>query len=171
MVDLLWLATTAVGKFLIPLFTKSKDQLTDDLAKSSGDAAADGLVKTAGSIWSAVKGRFTRDDEKNAVALFEERPQEMDKMLIALLQERLGEDAAFCEQIRQLVEAPVAGAGQTSWQVMDHSGVVDARYSTISGGTVAGVIINSGPALQSRVPPVVNGPGNAPASSGDAGQS
>ncbi len=168
MVDLLWLATTVVGKFLIPLFTKGKDQLTDDLAKSGGDAAASGLVKTAGSIWSAIKERFSRDDEKNVVALFEERPQAMDKMLIDLLRERMESDDAFSEHIRQLVEAPVAGTDQTSWQVMDHSGVVDARFSTISGGTVAGIIVNSAsPAQQS---PDLDSPRPAPPRSGDASQ-
>jgi hypothetical protein len=162
MIDILWLATTVVGKFLLPLLTKGKDELTDDLAKTGGEAAANGLVKTAESIWSSIKRRFTRDDEKKTVELFEQDPEDMDKMLVKLLRQRLEEDAAFCGEIQQLVEAPVAGSGQTSWQVMDHSGVVDARYSTISGGTVAGLIINTGPTQ----PP----PGNRNAASGDVDQ-
>lgn len=163
-VELLWLAATAVGKFLVPLFSKGKDQLGDELAKTAGDAAAAGLVKTSEGIWSAVKSQFSGEDEKKTLDLFQKNPEAMDKMLVSLLQERLAEDPAFCKQIQELIDAPVGGNGQTSWQVMDHSGVVDARYATISGGTVAGLIINADPAQQPSVPPVVNSP---PA--GDAG--
>jgi hypothetical protein len=55
-VDLLWLAATAVGKFVISLLTKSKDESSDDLAKSTGKAGANGLVKAAEGIWSAIRG-------------------------------------------------------------------------------------------------------------------
>lgn len=88
---------------------------------------------------------FTKDNEKNAVSLFTEDPQNMEKVMINFLQKRLEEDAGFREQIQQLVDTPVSGTGQTSWQLMgEYVGAVDARKAQISGNaTVAGQVFGS----------------------------
>jgi hypothetical protein len=144
-VEMAWLAATVVGKFLVPLFTKGNDQLTDELGESWGRAAADSLVKAAGTIWKRIKSRFDRDDEKKTADLFEKNPRAMEKMLIELLEKRLEEDADFRQEIQQLIEAPTADTGCTSWELMgQYVGAVDARNSIISGATVAGVFISRG---------------------------
>ena len=145
MVEIVWLAATAVGKFLVPFFTEGKDQLTEDLAEAEGKTAAEALVKTAGSIWARVKSHFDHEDEKNAVTLFEKSPKAMEPMLTELLGNRLEADAAFRQQIQELVEAPVADKGQASWELMgEYVGAVDARHSVITGSTVAGIIMSGG---------------------------
>ena len=51
---------------------------------------------------------------------------------------------------------PVAGTGQSSWQLMgDYVGVVNAPGATISGGTVAGVIVGqaANPPTTKPLPP------------------
>lgn len=151
MVEIAWLAATVVGKFLVPLFTKSKDQFTDELAESCGRAAADGLSKTAGTIWQRIRNRFNREDEKNAASLFEKSPKAMENMLIELLDARLAEDADFRHEIERLVDVPVAGTGRSSWELMgEYVGAVDARNSMISGATVAGVYVANGGSPGSR---------------------
>ena len=145
MIEIALLATTVVSKFLVPLFTKSKDDFSDDVAGTVGRAASDGLTKTAGKIWNRIIGRFSQDNEKSAVNLFKEDPENMEKMMIKLLQKRLDDDSDFRDQIQQLVEEPVPGTGRTSWQLIgDYVGAVDARNAAISGNaTVAGLIVKS----------------------------
>jgi len=144
MIEIALLATTVVSKFLVPFFKKGKDGFTKELADTEGEAAAHGLTKTAAAIWQRITGRFDKDNEKKAVSLFQEDPENMDKMMTTLLQQRLESDPDFRKQIDQLVEAPVAGTGQTSWQLMaEYAGVVDARNSTIrDNATVAAIIVN-----------------------------
>jgi hypothetical protein len=143
-IEIVTLAATVVGKFLIPLLMKGKDKLTEDLADKGADAASGALVETAESLWQRIKKRFDRDDEKQAVGLFERNPGEMEKMMLALLEKRLTDDAEFRSQLSDLVEKPVEGTGQTAWQLMGkYVGAVDARGATISGGNVAGVIVSS----------------------------
>jgi hypothetical protein len=159
MIEIALLATTVVSKFLVPLFNKGKDDFTESLAEQAGRGAAESLVGTAQKIWARVLKRFDRDDEKSAAKLFSEDPEAMDKMLVKLLQKRLEEDQDFRQQINQLVEAPVPGTDSTSWQLIGtYVGAVDARNATISGGTVAGLIVGS------------HEPPGAP-SAGDVGQS
>jgi hypothetical protein len=145
MIEIALLATTVVSKFLVPLFKKGQDGFEDDLAGTAGRAGAEGLVATAEAIWHKITERFSRDDEKHAVSLFPGSPDDMEKMMTNFLQKRLGEDAGFREQIEQLVDTKVSGTGETSWQLMgEYVGAVDARNASISGGQVAGVIVNSG---------------------------
>jgi len=147
MVDIAWLAATVVGKFLVPLFTRGKDQLTEDIAEVEGKAAADGLVRTAGTIWKSIKGHLDHDDERNAASIFQKNPAAMEMMMIGLLEKRLRDDVDFRQQIQRLVEAPVVGTGQATLNLMgEYIGAVDARNSVISEGTVAGVIVHGGPA-------------------------
>ena len=144
MLEVVALAATVVGKFLVPLFTKGKEKLTEELAESGSTAVAGGLVGTATKLWDKITSRFDRDDEKSAVGLFEKNPAAMEAMLQDLLLQRIEADTEFRQQLSDLVEAPVDGTGKTSWQLMgDYVGAVDARGATISGGTVAGVIVSS----------------------------
>jgi hypothetical protein len=162
MIEIALLATTVVSKFLVPLFNKGKDGFKDDLAETEGRAAAEGLIGTAEAIWHKVTARFSRDNEKSAVSLFTEDPKNMENMMTNFLQKRLEEDAGFREQIQQLVDTPVSGTGQTSWQLMgEYVGAVDARNAQISGGQVAGLIVNSG-SSQQPVPPTAPDPGAKP---------
>jgi len=144
MIEIALLATTVVSKFLVPLFTKGKDEFTDDLAKTGGKAAADGLVKTAQELWRRITGRFSKDNEKSAATLFETDPEDMQKVMTKVLQQRLEDDADFRKQIQDLVDTPVAGTSQTSWQLMgEYVGAVDARNATISGNaSVSGLVVN-----------------------------
>jgi hypothetical protein len=155
MLEIAALAATVVSKFLVPLLTKSRDKLEDDLSEAGAKAAAGGLVKTAESLWDRIKKRFDRDDEKNAVALFEQHPEDMKAMLSKLLEQRLSEDPEFHKQLSDLAEAPVAGTGQTAWQLMgEYVGGVDARGATISGNaTVAGVVVGAPPPRPPNLPP------------------
>lgn len=170
MIEIALLATTVVSRFLVPLFKKGKDGFKDGLAETEGRAAAEGLVGTAEAIWHKITGRFSRDNEKSAVSLFTEDPENMEKVMTNFLQKRLEEDADFREQIQQLVDTPVSGTGRTSWQLMgEYVGAVDARNAQISGNaTVAGLIVNSG-SSQQPVPPAAHGPGAGPPA-GDSGR-
>jgi hypothetical protein len=156
MLDVAVLAATVVGKFLIPLFTKGKDKLTDELAQTGADAAAGGLVQTAQTLWQKIKDRFDGDDEKSTVTLFEKKPVQTEALLTEALQERLTHDEAFRQQLIDLVQAPVAGTGMTSWQLMgDYVAAVDARGATVSGGgQIGGMIFNSpAPSPHPTLPP------------------
>jgi hypothetical protein len=162
MIEIALLATTVVSRFLVPLFKKGKDGFKDDLTEAEGRAAAEGLVGTAEAIWHKVTARFSRDNEKSAVSLFTEDPKNMENVMTNFLQKRLEEDADFREQIQQLVDTPVSGTGQTSWQLMgEYVGAVDARNAQISGGQVAGLIVNSA-SSQQPVPPTAPDPGAGP---------
>lgn len=144
MVEIVWLATTVVSKFLVPLFKKGKNGFTDGLAEAVGRTEAESLVATSEKIWRKVNDEFDQDKEKSALTLFEGHPVDMEQMLIKLLQKRLEGDASFREQIQQLVAAPVADTDQTSWRLMGkYVGAVDARNAKIMGGTVAGVVVNA----------------------------
>lgn len=144
MIEIALLATTVVSRFLVPLFKKGKEGFSRDLAETEGRAAAEGLIKTAEAIWHKITGRFSRDNEKSAVSLFTEDPENMQNVMINFLQKRLEEDADFRKQIEQLVDTPVSGTGQTSWQLMgEYVGAVDARGAQIGGNaSVAGVMVN-----------------------------
>jgi len=145
MVDIAWLAATVVGRFLVPLFARGEDQLAGDLGESCGDATADGLIKTAKTIWKRIGSRFDRDDEKTAASLFEKNPAAMDKMLVKLLEERLADDSGFRQEIQRLVEEPVAGTGQASWKLMGkYVGAVDVRNTTINNSQVIGLRVGQG---------------------------
>jgi hypothetical protein len=151
MIEIAVLATTIVSKFLVPFFKKGKDGFTEDVADAEGRAAAEGLTKTAEAIWQRITGRFDQGKEKNAVSLFPEEPEDMSNVMIKLLKERLENDSDFRKELDQLVEAPVSGTGQTSWQLMaKYAGVVDARNATISGNAiVAGQIFKGGEPAES----------------------
>jgi hypothetical protein len=143
MVEVVLLANTIVTKFFVPLFKKGRDGFADGVTDASGRVAGAGLVAAAEQLWERVKRRFDRDDEKKAIDLFQAEPEDMEKLLAKLLAKRLEEDAQFRQEIQQLVDAPVPGTGQTSWQLLGgYVGAVDARGATISGGTVAGLIVN-----------------------------
>ncbi len=145
MVDIAWLAATAVGRFLVPLFARGEDQFVADLGGSCGDAAAHGLVKTAKTIWKRIGSRFDRDDEKNAVGLFEKNPAAMEQMLVKLLEKRLADDADFRRDIQRLVAEPVADTGQSSWQLIgEYVGAVDIRNTTINNSEVVGLRVDHG---------------------------
>jgi len=143
MIEVVVLASTIVGKFFVPLFKKGREGFTTGLTEASGRVAGESLVATAVQIWERVKRRFDRDDEKSAIDLFQAEPEDMEKLFTKLLARRLEEDSEFRQEIQQLVDTPVPGTGQTSWQLIgDYVGAVDARSATISGGTVAGLVVN-----------------------------
>ena len=143
MVEVVLLASTIVGKFLVPLFKKGRDGFSTGLTEASGRVAGESLVATAEQIWERVKRRFNRGDEKSAIALFQAEPEDMEKLFAKLLAKRLEEDSQFRREIQQLVDAPVPGTSHTAWQLIgDYVGAVDARGATISGGTVAGLVVN-----------------------------
>jgi hypothetical protein len=137
MIEIALLATTIVSKFLVPFFKKGKDGFTEDVAKTEGEAAAEGLTKTAQALWQRITGRFDQDKEKSAVSLFPDEPEDTANVMIKYLKQRLENDADFRKELDQLVEAPVSGTDQTSWQLMaKYAGVVDARGATISGNAI-----------------------------------
>jgi hypothetical protein len=147
MLELAALAATVVGKFLVPLFTKGSDKLTDELAEKGGGAVANGLVGTAKSLWAKIKDRFDGDEERSVVTLFETRPEAQASTLEELLRERLATDDELRTALSELVEKQVEGTGEAAWRLMgEYVGVVDARGAKISGGVVAGVIVGPAPA-------------------------
>ena len=160
MLDLAVLAATVVGRFLVPLFTKGEQTLTDELATAGGKAAAGGLVATAKKLWAKITDRFDGDQEKSAVTLFPENAATMKDLLEKLLEQRMATDEELRTQMSDLVEAPIEGTGKTAWQLMgDYVGVVDARGAQISGGTVAGIVV-SGPHSTAPLPTTPSGEGS-----------
>jgi hypothetical protein len=154
MLEIAALAGMVVSKFLIPLLTKGKDNLAEELASTGAKGAAGALASTAESLWDRIKARFVDDDEKNVVALFEKNPNGMEQMLSSTLEQRLVHDDKLRKELSDIVESSVAGTGKTAWQLMgDYVGAVDARHATISGGTVAGMIVNSPTRPQPQRPP------------------
>ena len=90
MIEIALLATTVVSRFLVPLFKKGKKGFTDQVAEVEGPAAAEGLSKTSEEIWNRITDRFNRDDEKSAVNLFKNDPEDMEKMMTEASPETAG---------------------------------------------------------------------------------
>jgi hypothetical protein len=144
MIEIAALAASIVTSFLIPLVKDTATGLREKLAKTAGDSTADGLVKTAETLWDKVKGSANTEDEQALLGTFERQPDLLKEAVEKIVRSQLENDPKFREEATNLLEAD-AGNGKTTWQLMgDIVGVVDARWATISGGQVAGVVYGVG---------------------------
>jgi hypothetical protein len=142
MIEVAALATSLVSSFLVPLLKRGAEKLRDELADKTGDATAQGLVATAQKLWHRVKGKTEGTDEAEVVELFERKPELMQEPLKAVVVDLLNTDAAFRDEVSQLLEAEEGGT--TRWQLMGEIvGAVDARGARIGDSAmVAGVVYN-----------------------------
>lgn len=140
MLELTALAGSLVASFLVPLVRDGAEKLTEELSQRTSAAAADGLVGVAKRLWDRVRGKAAETGDADVIDVFEAKPEIMQKSVEDLVLKMLSDDPSFRAEVSSLVEGTEGGVAR--WQLMgENVGVVDARNATISGGTVAGVVV------------------------------
>jgi hypothetical protein len=138
--ELTALAGSLVASFLIPLVRDGAEKLTEELSQRTSAAAADGLVGVAKRLWDRVRGNAAETGDADVIDVFEAKPEIMQKSVEDLVLKMLNDDPSFRAEVSSLMEGTEGGVAR--WQLMgENVGVVDARNATISGGTVAGVVV------------------------------
>jgi hypothetical protein len=149
------IATSVVSSFLIPLVKKGAQQISETIKEKVSAAAGEHVSKVARNIWEKVKGAFSSDTEKATLAQFEKYPEASKPLVEAVLTEKMQADGKLAEELDRLVRSPSPDGAGTAVQISASTvGYVDARGATISGGTVAGVIMGApAPSPVNKPPP------------------
>jgi hypothetical protein len=147
-IDLVALAATVVGSYLVPYLTMGAEKMGEELAGSVGASAASHLTEASKNIWERVKAAFSSDREGQALTQLREFPDEGGPEFVqTILLRKLEKDPRLARELHELVEAASPDGGATSGaRVMQSSGIVnllDARgadFSHSQHARVAGAI-------------------------------
>jgi hypothetical protein len=139
------LAALLVSSVLMPIAKKGMESLESELGDRIGKAGAEKTTGILGKIRDRVRAMFTSDDDRATLKSFEKFPDSMRQPLEAELATKLADDPAAASQLQSLLDERLAETGGMSiGRIMaDTVGIVDFRGGTISGGIVAGVVINA----------------------------
>jgi wyosine [tRNA(Phe)-imidazoG37] synthetase (radical SAM superfamily) len=147
-IDLVALAATVVGSYLVPYVTMGAQKMGEELAGTVGASVASHLTEASKKIWERVKAAFSSDREAQALTQLREFPEEGGPEFVqTILLRKLEKDPQLARDLHELVEAASPDGGATSGaQVMQSSGIVnllDARgadFSHSQHARVAGAI-------------------------------
>jgi hypothetical protein len=141
------LAGMLVGSVLIPIAKKGIEAIGDEIGKRIGGSGAEQTTSILGKIRTKIRAMFTSDDDRATLASFEKFPDDMKGPFERTLAAKLAEDPTAATELHTLLdERPPEAKGMSIGTIMaDTVGVVDFRGGTISGGIVAGVVVNPQP--------------------------
>jgi hypothetical protein len=139
------LAASLVGKVLLPYAKVGLKKIGDELRKKADAAVESQATSLTAKVWEKVAGLFKSDRDRFALEQFQENPDDAAGVFTKALEKKLQEEPQQAEELQKLLETPLAkGSGATLQNIMaDVFGFVDARGAVISGGQVAGAIINA----------------------------
>jgi hypothetical protein len=157
MLDIAVLATTVVAQFLFPFAKKGAEKLAEEMGKEVGSATAKAGVNIATKVWDKVKSVFSSDKEKNALAQFEEYPDEAKALVERILKDKLEQDRKLAEELEGLINTREPGATSTAAQIMHAgtAGIADLRQANLAGANrfnISGVTVGSNPAPRPNSP-------------------
>lgn len=151
-IDIARLATTVVTSFLMPYVKDGARKLAEAVTEKASKAAAEQVTEVARRIWERVKGVFSSPKEQNTLELFWDDPETFREAVERILREKL-KDNTLAQELNDLVHTPSPDGKGTSVQIIaGTAGYTDAREAQISGGIVAGVVINPPPQPQTPSP-------------------
>src|SRR3989442_3558962 len=100
------LAATVVGSFLLPFLKEGANRLGQALSGEADASTADQLVETADTLWGRIKATFSGPEDKKALDLFEQYPEDLQRRVESMLQERLETDRQLASELEGLVTQP-----------------------------------------------------------------
>jgi hypothetical protein len=150
--DLAFLATTTVSQILLPYLKEGAQKIVVAAKEKFGDSAAEYAGDLAGKVWTRVKSAFKSDADKATVAVFQEDPENAVEIMKKKLETKLAQDPQLANDLDKLVTTLAPGGMGTGAQIIGatYAGIVDIRCGTVSGGTVAGIVIGETPKAQTQ---------------------
>lgn len=149
-IDVAALATTIVSTILLPYVKKGADKLAEGLGEKLGEASAQHVTGTMGKIWERIKAIFSSDDDKQALAQFEKRPDAAKGLVEEILKEKLAQDGKLAQELTEILARP-GPAGQGTGAIIGNAAIaaiIDARgadFSGTQGVTITGVNVGELP--------------------------
>jgi hypothetical protein len=142
MLELGIIASTVVGKYLVPALKSGWDHFFESAGDTVGAAAADETKKVANGIWARVRAAFGKNADGAAVLdQFEKMPEAAAPLVQAMLEQMLSHDRALAKDLSELLERRVDGARSGDQIIADTVYQVNAQHAHVeTGGTIAAVV-------------------------------
>lgn len=147
-IDFAALASTIAGSFLIPYVKIGAEKLAEEAGKKLGEAASTGAMSAPQQIWARVTAAFTSDEDKQALAQLEKRPDAAKPLVEAILTEKLTQDAGLAQELHALVALAEGQTLSTGAQISgaEIAGIADARNAHLEGSSnviISGVTLTN----------------------------
>jgi hypothetical protein len=157
------LAGTLVSSVLLPLAKKGIEKVGEEIGSRIGKAGAEQTTTILARIRDKVRALFSSESDRDTLKTFEKFPENMKGPLETELATKLAQNPAAARELQALLDdRPPDAQGISIGKILaDTVGIVDFRGGTMSGGTVAGVIVGplpSPPAAPQSNPPRPSGP-------------
>jgi hypothetical protein len=138
MIDIAILAGTVVGKILLPVFVNGVEKVFEAAKDEVGDQVATETKGLVSTLWSKLRARMTRDDEKVMLDAFEEQPADAAKLMESTLRKHLENDPELASELDALVRTKPGGGTLDGAQVVART----MNVLTVHGGVSGGIVTN-----------------------------
>lgn len=151
MLELGIIASTIVGKYLVPALKSGWDHFFETAADEVGAAAAEETKKVANGIWARVRDAFGKNPDNKAVLdQFEKKPELAAPLVEDLLRELLERDEGLAAELDELINRKVDGKRSGDQIIADTVYQVNAQHAHVETGGVIAAVVYGG---QTPVPP------------------
>ena len=161
MLELGIIASTIVGKYLVPALKSGWDHFFDTAADEVGAAAAEETRKVANGIWNRVREAFAKTPENKAVLdKFEKKPEVAAPLVEDVLRELLEGDQGLAKELDELINRKVDGERSGDQIIAETVYQVNAQHAHVETGGVIGAVVTVGGAAAPPPRRPRPGPGN-----------